>query len=367
VRIVVASSVLLGREAFADAGEVLWVPEAEITPAVVHDAEAVITRTKTRLGSALLAGSRVRFVATCTAGTDHLDLPWLAAQGITAASAPGCNAEGVAQWFTAAVLDLLENREAPRRVGIVGHGHVGRRVEAMARALGWEVRLNDPPRAEAGEPGYAPLAELLETCDLLTLHVPLEEGGAHPTRHLIGPAEIARLRRGAWLFNACRGEVLDGPAAAAARRAGHLAALALDVWDPEPDVPAAVLAAADLATAHIAGHSLEGRLNGTEMARAALDRHCGRPARWRWRDRVPPATQAAPDSERAVDWVRAVYRIAEDDRLLREACAAPDKIASFRRLRDQYRERREFASVTWTGTEGAPAPRPLLRGLGFQL
>ena len=364
--IVVANSVLLGREAFSQAGEVRWLAESDITAASVRDADAVITRTKTRLNAAQLAGSRVRFAATCTAGTDHMDLPWLAANGIAAASAPGCNAEGVAQWFTAAALHLERATGRALRgatVGIVGHGNVGRRVEVKARGLGLRVLRNDPPVAERdGADGYDDLARLLEESDILTLHVPLVEDGPHPTRRLVGERELLRLKPGAWLFNACRGEVLDGPASAALRRSGRLGALALDVWDPEPDVPADVLAAADLGTAHIAGHSLEGRLNGTEMAYQALCRHFGLTPAWRWRDTVADVSLPAPAGASALDWVRAVYDILEDDRNLREACASPDKIRRFRTLRDQYRVRREFDAVTWN----APVPAAL-GPLGFNV
>lgn len=355
--IVVATSVLLGREAFTPLGGVRWLAESAITPDSVRDADAVITRTKTRLNAALLAGSRVRFAATCTAGTDHMDLAWLASAGITAASAPGCNSEGVAQWFTAAVLELAARTGralAGRTVGIVGHGHVGKKVERMAGRLGLRVLRCDPPLADAGGMGYAPLDALLERADLLTLHVPLVEDGPHPTRGLMDAARIARLKPGAWLLNACRGEVLDGPAAAEARRAGRLGGLALDVWDPEPDVPADVLAAADLGTSHIAGHSLEGRLNGTAQAHDALCAFLGRPSCWHWRSVVEDVALPAPAGDDPRDWVRAVYDITEDDRLLRAACAAPDKVKRFRLLRDEYRVRREFAAIRWQG-RAAPA------------
>jgi erythronate-4-phosphate dehydrogenase len=365
MNIVVANSVLLGREAFSTIGEVEWLPESEITAPAVRSADAVITRTKTRLNASLLAGSRVRFAATCTAGTDHMDLDWMEQNGIAHASAPGCNAEGVAQYFTAAALHLAARTSRPlagATLGIVGHGHVGKKVEAKALALGMKVVRNDPPLAAmlADASGYSSLPELLQACDLVTLHVPLVEQGPHPTRRLIGPTQLDLLQRGAWLINACRGEVLDGPAAAERRRDGRLGGLVLDVWDPEPEVPMDVLAAADLGTAHIAGHSLEGRLNGTAMAYQACCRHFGREPTWHWRDHVEDILLPAPAGDDPALWVRAVYDIAEDDRLLREACHSTDKVKAFRILRDQYRIRREFNAVQWDRT-----PPPAVSKLGF--
>lgn len=88
------------RGVFEPYAEVVYLPGREITAPAVKEADALLVRTRTRCDAALLAGSTVRMVATATIGTDHIDLPWCAAHGITTVSAPGCNAGGVLQWLS---------------------------------------------------------------------------------------------------------------------------------------------------------------------------------------------------------------------------------------------------------------------------
>jgi D-3-phosphoglycerate dehydrogenase len=136
------------------------------------------------------------------------------------------------------------------RLGIIGLGQVGSLVAKLAGAFGMDVQAYDPyvPAARV-----ATLDELLQTSDILTLHVPLTA----ETRRMVGAAEIAKLRRGSYVINASRGEVLDQNAALEALEEGHLAGLALDVFDPEPpqrtfpDDPRLIL------TPHIGGCSYE--------------------------------------------------------------------------------------------------------------
>jgi erythronate-4-phosphate dehydrogenase len=373
MNIVCASSVTYGREAFAPLGALSWVPETEIGPAEVRAAEALITRTKTRLDAALLKGSRVRFAGTCTAGTDHANLAELAALGVHFASAPGCNANAVSEYVVAALLEAHAStgfRFSGKTIGIVGCGEVGSRVARKAAALGMRVLRNDPPKEAAGAAGpWTPLRELLEACDVLTLHVPLVEDGEHPTRRLLGAEEIVLLPRGAIVLNACRGEVVDGTALASARRRGDLSWLVLDVWDPEPRIPEDLLAAADLASAHIAGHSVEGKVNGTRQIREAFCAWAGiDDGGWDPRPLLPPPLHAEihlPDlpgfEERLRFAVRACYDIRMDDALLR--ASTPDRAKLFNHLRRGYRDRREFDATFVTGLRAEE--KPIYAALGF--
>jgi erythronate-4-phosphate dehydrogenase len=372
MNIVCATSVSLAQEAFASLGSLRLCPETEIDAACLRDADAVVTRSKTALVPALFAGTPVRFAGTCTAGIDHADPEGLAAAGIRFASAPGCNANAVSEYVVASLLEAFAAngfRFAGKTVGIVGHGNVGTRVEHKLRALGMRVLKNDPPKALARDAeGYVPLQDVLEACDVLTLHVPLVEDGPFPTRGLIGEAELLRLRPGALLINACRGEVLDGPAAARLRHNGHLSWLNLDVWDPEPKLPEAVLAATDLASAHIAGHSVEGKVHGTRQVFDALCAWAGIDAAWDPTPLLPAPWQESvrlPDGDfetRLRHAVRACYEIRQDDRFLRAACADRGKL--FQSLRRDYRDRREFSATRVLGL--TPEEAPIYRALGFR-
>ena len=375
MKCICASSVSLGREAFSPLGDLVWIPETDITPAVVRDADAVITRSKTRLNRALFEGSRVRFAGTCTAGTDHADPAALADLGIHFASAPGCNANAVSEYLTAALLEARATTGFPlegRTLGIIGHGQVGTRVERKAKALGMRVPKNDPPKQAAGsDETFTPLDELLEASDAVTLHVPLVEDGPWPTRGLLGEKELARMKSGAVLINACRGEALANAPLIRARKEGHLSFLVLDVWDPEPGIPEDLLNVADLATAHIAGHSVEGKVNGTRQIREALCAALAPDASpWNPRPLLPEpehpvvslAGFASPE-ERLRAAVRACYDIRRDDAALRESHS--DRATLFTSLRRTYRDRREFDATTLTHCP--PDERDRFQALGFHL
>ena len=378
LRIVADRNITYVEQAFADVGEVVALPSSAIDAAAVQEADLLLVRSTVKVGPALLEDSRVRFVATATIGTDHLDLPWLLGRGIEVASAPGSNAPSVALWWAAALLTTAARQGQAllgRTVGIVGVGNVGRRVEAAAVALGMKVLRCDPPRTRAeGAAGFAALDEVIAAADILTLHVPLTDEGPDRTRRLFDAARLGELRPGAWLVNACRGPVLDGAAAAAARQGGRLGALVLDVFDPEPVVPPDVVAAADIATAHIAGHSLDGKAAGTAMVYRAACAFLGQPPRWEARLALPRPSAAAlsldarelPDEAAALALVRRFYRIEPDDAALRAIAALPEaeRGPRFRRFRDDYPSHREPTSVRVTTLPPRPRALALLQALG---
>ncbi|MBQ9502008.1 MAG: 4-phosphoerythronate dehydrogenase, partial [Lentisphaeria bacterium] len=254
------------RGVFEDHAEVVYLPGAETTAADVRDADALITRTRTRCGRELLAGSSVRFVATATIGFDHIDRQALSELGIAWCSAPGCNASSVAQYITSALVSFPGSRQG-QVLGVIGVGHVGRLVAAAGRALGMEVLLNDPPRLEAGDPGtFVSLDEIRKRSDFITLHVPLEKGGTHPTVKMLGKDFFAGVKPGAVFFNSSRGEAVDTASLKAALREGCVSACVIDVWENEPAIDLELVRMARFSTPHIAGYSTDGKANGTAMS-----------------------------------------------------------------------------------------------------
>jgi erythronate-4-phosphate dehydrogenase len=337
-------------DALAGLCELRVLPSAELTRENLRDADLLFTRSTVKLGPALLEGSRVRFVATATIGTDHLDLPWLTERGIAWASAPGSNADSVLEWFAAALLTLHERGAldlTKLRVGIVGVGNVGSRVERFCRALELPVLRCDPPRLAREGGDFVPLDRLLRESELVTLHVPLD---AH-TRHLFDPA-----RARGWLVNASRGEVLDTRALLAARPK-----LVLDVFENEPAPSQELIDLCALATPHIAGHSLEGKLAGTRMVYEAACNFLGVPARWRpTLPELPPLELAGSgDEQLLLSALRSRYRIEDDDAALRQF-AAPD----FRRYREQYPARRQLSGAEIRIPPARPRLAAALTALG---
>lgn len=348
------------REAFARFGSVRLMAGRAIDAAAVRDADALLVRSVTRVDRALLAGSRVRFVATATAGTDHVRIAELDALGIRFAHAPGSNADSVVD-YVLGVLGLAYPAPrglAGRTVGIVGCGQVGARLLVRLRALGVACRVYDPLLTRDIPPESCALQETL-ACDVLSLHVPLTREGAHATRHLLGARELARLRDDALLINAARGPVVDNAALLEAMRRRPALRAALDVWEHEPRPDRALLARVLIGTPHIAGYAHDGKLRGARQVYAALRAFLGAGAS----PADPPELRPAPAGVlRAGDcssWQQAVlacYDPRGDDARLRAAMLDEDegaRAAAFDRLRRDYPLRREFSA--WRiGTAAAP-------------
>ena len=278
------------REVFGAYGDVRLFDGRELGRAGIGRAEALLVRSVTRVNEALLGGSRVRFVGTATAGTDHLDIDWLRAAGITVADAAGCNAQAVAEHVMCCLYRYAARRGCDvcdLQLGIVGYGHVGRALAALATGIGVPWLANDPPLAAgSADVPHTELAALLDRSDVVSLHVPLEHAGPHATADLLGATELARLRPGGLLINAARGGVVDEAALVAAINGPRRLLAALDCWCGEPRVATATLAACWLASPHIAGHTREARANASLRLAAAL-------GAWSGRDVRPPDLLAA--------------------------------------------------------------------------
>lgn len=377
MRIIADENIPYAVEAYSTLGEVSLAPGRGITREMLAGAAALVVRSITKVNADLLDGTPVQFVGTCTIGEDHIDKAYLASRGIAFSSAPGCNANSVGQYIAATLLHLAEKHGfAPRgtKLGIVGVGNVGKRVYFQARALGFDCILNDTPLAEAtGDPVYRPIEEVLD-CDIITLHVPLEKGGPHPTRHLIDEAFLDRMRDGALLINSSRGAVVDNQALKRALAAGKLRGAVLDVWEGEPNVDPELLERVDLGTPHIAGYSFEGKVNGTRQILEALCAHFGAASAW---DHAvvlppPPVPEVVVDGASrtgVADAVRRVYDIRKDDAAMRRVLDLPqaERGPYFDRLRKEYPVRREFFNTRATVRPVNGAMEAVLRGIGFEV
>lgn len=315
------------RTLFASLGALTLMPGRDIGPADVAAADVLLLRSQTRVDARLLGDARPRFVGTATAGTEHFDLALLERLGIPVASAPGCNAESVADWVVAFALLAMREERLPRagaRAAVIGCGAIGGRVAARLAALGFEVLPCDPPRESAGGALPWPWVDLPTAlqAELVTLHVPLETGGAHPTRHLLDAAAIEVLAPGTVLLNAARGAVVDDRALA--RRLAERGDLyvALDVYETEPVVPAQLQALCRIVTPHIAGHSLDGKALGSAMILDALCGVLGQTPPTTVADVLPapaPPLAIGGDVEAARDAVRRIWDLTADDARLRAA------------------------------------------------
>ncbi|MDR2811343.1 MAG: 4-phosphoerythronate dehydrogenase [Tannerellaceae bacterium] len=358
-------------EPYAD---MVYLPGARISPADASDADAILTRTRTRCDAGLLDNSRVSLIATATIGYDHIDTAYCEAKNIRWVNAPGCNSSSVQQYITAALTMWAKNSGVPlseSTLGIIGVGNVGSKVAKAGAALGMRVLLNDPPRADKeGTESFVALNELLRESDVVTCHTPLTQDGLYPTFHLASDAFFEQMKAGAVYINSSRGAVTDS---AALKRAiqTKLSAFILDVWEGEPQLDPVLLEKAFIATPHIAGYSADGKANGTAACVREINAffHLGLPADW-YPEAVPPPpmpTQWSIDCEGKTveqvfyEAVTHTYPIWEDSERLKQSPG------SFEKQRGDYWTRREFESFSLNLSHADEKTVSGLQTVGFKI
>jgi erythronate-4-phosphate dehydrogenase len=365
-------------QAFAALGEVSLIPGRSMQAAQVRDADILLVRSVTRVDESLLDGSSVRFIGSATIGFDHVDLDYLARRGIGFSTAPGSNATSAAEYVLSAIMALSERHgfePAGKTVGIIGHGNVGSRVRRRLEALGMRCLLNDPPlQSQGGHDEYLDLDSVLQA-DVVSVHVPYTRDGRWPTHHLVDTDFLSRLKPDSILLNTSRGAVADNSALAAWLSRCPDAAVVLDVWEGEPAISLELMDRVALATAHIAGYSLDGKLRGTDMIYRAACEFLGQETAWRADSVLPVAAPIELAVSNPNDWfgtvraaVLACYDIRSDDATLRaiKDVTQEERSAFFDRLRKEYPVRREFSATTVRLDAAVPAAARVLDELGFR-
>ena len=296
--------------------EVLHLAPEDITADVVREADALFVRTRTRINKELLAGSKVRFVATATIGFDHIDQDYCRESGIHWVSCPGCNAQAVCDYVEEAI-SSIKSEESALTIGIIGYGHVGKLVAQMANRNGYRVLLSDLPLGIGMS-----LEKLAPQCDVLTFHTPLTHEGEHATYHLCN-ADILRLcKPNALIINAARGGVIDEQALIDKLKGeNEKVQVVIDCWENEPQLNHELLELVDLASFHIAGYSIQGKMNASEMCLRAFCEFFSLPILSINKKVVPLQGDSAPG------WLK---------RISNQLKAAPEH---FEQLRKQYKLR----------------------------
>jgi erythronate-4-phosphate dehydrogenase len=357
-------------EPFAD---VTYLPGRTIGKEQVKDASALLIRTRTKCTEKVLKGSMVSFIGTATIGFDHIDTRYCEAHNIKWTNAPGCNSSSVQQYIASALLKMAGDfsfRLRDKTIGIIGVGNVGSKIEKLARLLGMNVLLNDPPRARIeGEKPFVDLDKLLKESDIVTLHVPLNIVGEDKTYHLINDKSIRKMKKGAWLINSSRGEVAETSALKKALSAGKFKGVVLDVWENEPDIDHELMERTFIATPHIAGYSTDGKANGTSMVVNSLCKVFNLPLN-NWYPGVIPnphiheisINAKNKDPEDVIrEAVLHTYNISEDDIKLRFSPS------DFEKLRGDYPVRREFPSFSVNLEGGTKKIEKLVGQMGFRI
>ncbi len=378
LNIVAGENIPYVKEAFQDLGNLRILPGRSITSADLKDTNILLIRSITQVNEALLKGTPVEFVGSASAGTDHMDMAYLQSRSIGVASAAGSNANSVAEYVMAALLLLGKQRDFSlkgKTIGIVGVGHIGKLVKQKSEALGMLPILNDPPLAKTEKIKHHSLEETL-SCDVVTIHTPLTTDGPYPTYHLLNKQTLKYVKPSAIFINAARGEVVETMALLDALTHHRIGPTIIDVWEHEPHINWDLFQAVTLGTPHIAGHSLDGKANGTFMIYAALCQHLNIAPTWNPAQSLPSPTvpsmeiAASPqhDQEQIREIIANIYDIQADYRRMQALLTAPSekRPALFDALRKNYPVRREFHQATMAISKDRNQLRQILGGLGFQ-
>ncbi len=382
MKIVYDRNMPLGAELFSRLGKATAVEGRTLTAKELKKVDLLFLRSTTKINAELLEQTPVKFVGSGVVGTDHIDFAALRSRGIQVATAPGCNAESVADYVIAALLTLGEKQGRNwegATLGIVGVGHVGSIVKRFAEeALGMKTLCCDPPRVDDGDfraRDFVSYETVLSQADVITFHTPLIEEGPYKTRGYFSGPIVRKVKPGAVLLNFARGPICDNALVATMVGAGLLSDAAMDCWEGEPDYSPELASVAALTTPHIAGHAYEGKAEGTWMVYEAacefLDKDPGdKPA-------YPPAPVAKlkidctdkPDQAILREAVKATCDIEGDTKRFRQAYSdvAEERKARFDELRKNYPHRRHFDATTVTLVAPSPTIEAKLAALGFSV
>lgn len=196
----------------------------------------------------------LKMICVAFTGVDHVDVEYCRERGIAVCNCAGYSTVAVADLVFGFIIDLVRNvipcdkvvRQGGtkaglvgyelegKKLGVVGAGAIGRRVIRIAQAFGCQVYAYSRTKKEIEGVTFVSLDELLETCDIVSLHVPLNDS----TRGLIGEEQLKKMKNSAVLINTARGPVVDSQALAKALKEGVIAGAAVDVFEMEPPVPA---------------------------------------------------------------------------------------------------------------------------------
>ncbi|MDX8410492.1 MAG: 4-phosphoerythronate dehydrogenase [Mariprofundaceae bacterium] len=352
----------------------------EINAKAVRDADILLVRSGVKVRAELLAGSRIRFVATATVGDDHLDKAYLDEYGIPFATAAGSSTRSVVEYILAALLHLHRNKHIhlpDTCLGVIGAGRIGSDVMRAAQALGMRVLANDPPRMREGSPDLKELSELWQA-DILTLHTPLTRTGRDATHHLLDDEQLLAFT-GRGIINAARGGVLHDAALLRWLNGDASRFAVLDCWENEPAISRPLLAHPGvlLATPHIAGHSIDGKAANTQFVYDALCRFLGIAPSWSIRQHLPEDAAAplviktgSSHMDALADAGLALYAIDEDDKRLRACLNDLDGnglAASFVQQRRHYPPRRQWDASPINFTLPAPELLRIATAIGLRI
>jgi erythronate-4-phosphate dehydrogenase len=233
----------------------------------INEADILLIRSQTIVNESLLSNSRIAWIGSATAGIDHIDTHYLERNNITWFNAAGCNSASVCSYVLSClyVLSTDENFNKSNTVGIFGYGNIGKKLKTILDNLNIKNYVCDP---YLDNDCLVDKATVLNS-DIISIHTPLTFNGKFPTHKLIDNKELSQTKAHT-IINTARGGVV---CESAIIRSGinYIA----DVWGNEPNPSKEIIKYSFIATPHIAGHSYEGKINGTISVLLSLMQYLG--------------------------------------------------------------------------------------------
>lgn len=305
-------------------------------PEMLKSQAILLCRSTLKVNEDLIRNHSLKFVATASSGTDHLDHAFLNSKNITIIDAKGCNAVSVGDYVLACLAYLQHAKLIHcKTAAIIGMGKVGTQVHKQLSAIGFDVIAYDPPRAERDPIFKSAVIEELYHCDLLCVHAELQKNGPHPSYDLINTKFLELLKPQCVIINAARGGIVNEQALL---EYDDSIIYCTDVFLNEPDINKSIVDRATLCTPHIAGHSIEAKYHAVTLVSEKLHGLL-KLSLPQYEEPIKPA-RVYPD----LSWVETVLSIYNPLKETESLKSASDLLKSFIQLRKMHHYRHNFVN-----------------------
>ncbi|WP_019217376.1 4-phosphoerythronate dehydrogenase [Legionella tunisiensis] len=324
-------------QAFPQPFELTVYKEGENISELLCGQDILLCRSTLQVNEQLLKGHSLRYVATASSGTDHIDSAYLKMNAIELLDAKGSNAVAVADYVMTTLAYLQKyHLFQGTKAGVIGVGKVGSKVKERLVAANMEVLCYDPPKSKREGSFYSiTLAELAD-CDLICVHASLHEEPPYPSRNLIDAALLERLKPGCAIINASRGGIINEEELIKTKSVIYCT----DVYNNEPFINPEVVNFSKLCTPHIAGHSIEAKYAAVFILSQKL--HTRYNLSLPTMSSVVATTLNLPPSSENQSWqdcVLSLFNPATETKILKNSS---DLAATFTELRKAHKNRHDF-------------------------
>lgn len=261
MRVLADASITNIDQYFSDFFDLILYANASDLLAHIDSADILVCRSTLKVDESLLKSSMIKCVATASSGTDHIDKQNLMSKKIKLIDAHGVNAQAVCDYVLATLTFLKkEGYYLGKKVGIVGVGAVGSKLSSILDLLDFDVIGYDPLKDLHSTDFKTCDIEELYLADIICIHANLHTTLSNPSLNLFDSKLLRQLKPGVIIINAARGGIVNEQALLATDKIVYCT----DVYLSEPNINRYIVDYATICTPHIAGHSIEAKINSSE-------------------------------------------------------------------------------------------------------